>query len=241
MVFCALQKKTRLPTLHIDGSELGCVEEFNFLGITIDKYLNWKSHVNKLSKSIGIMNKLKNILPQNIMLAIYNSHILSHINFAKLAWGYQFDRIYKLKKAIRAITRSKYNTHSEPIFKELDLLKIDDIYKIQHLKFFYKYVNNNLPECFQAMSFIYHSEIHSHHTRHRNNFVISRTNYEYTKRSIRINLVYILNDTPNIIQDKCCTHSLHGFFIYAKQNNLNKYETYCHIPNCYVCKLQNQD
>ena len=143
----------------------------------------------------------------------------------------------KFKKAIRAITRSKYNAHTEPIFKELNLLKIKDIYKIQHLKFFCKYVNNNLPEYFQAISFIYHSEIHSHRTRHRNNFVISRANYEYTKRCIQINLVYILNDTPNIIKDKCCTYSLHGFFISAKQNYLYK----CHLPNCYVCKLQNQD
>ena len=81
------------------------------------------------------MNKLKNILLQNIMLAIYNSLILSHINYAILAWGYQFDWIYKIQKAIRAITRSKYNAHTEPIFKELNLLKIEDIYKIQHLKF----------------------------------------------------------------------------------------------------------
>ena len=44
------------------------------------------------------MNKLKNILPQNIMLAIYNSLILSHINYAIFVWGYQFDRIYKIKK-----------------------------------------------------------------------------------------------------------------------------------------------
>ena len=63
------------------------------------------------------MDKLKNILRQNIMLAIYNYLILVHINYAILAWGYQFDWIYKIKKAIRAITRSKYNTHNEPIFK----------------------------------------------------------------------------------------------------------------------------
>ena len=103
MVFCIPQKKIRLPTLHIDGSELECVEEFIFLGITTDKYLNWKSHINKLanklSKSIGIMNKLKNILLQNRMLAIYNYLILSHIHYAILAWRYQFDRIYKIKKS----------------------------------------------------------------------------------------------------------------------------------------------
>ena len=141
MVFCTPQKKIRLPTLHIDGSELECVEEFNFLDITIDKYLNWKSHINKLTnkllKSISIMNKLKNILPQNIMLAIYNSLILSH-KLCYVAWGYQFDRIYKIQKSYKS-NHLKYNAHTEPIFKELDSLKIEDIYKIQHLKFFYKY------------------------------------------------------------------------------------------------------
>ena len=108
MVFCTPQKKIRLPTWHIDGSELECVEEFNFLGITIDKYLNWHSHINKLanklSKSIGIMKNLKNILQQNIILPIYNynSLILSHINYAILGWGYQFDRIYKQKKSYKS-------------------------------------------------------------------------------------------------------------------------------------------
>ena len=76
------------------------------------------------------MNKLKIILLQNVMLAIYNCFILSHINYAILAWGYQFDRIYKIQKAIRAITRSKYNAHTEPIFKELNLLKTFTKYTI---------------------------------------------------------------------------------------------------------------
>ena len=106
MVFCTPQKKIRLPTLHIDGSELECVKEFNFLDITIDKYLNWKSHINKLanklSTSVGIMNNLKNILPQNIMLAVYNSLLLSHINYAILAWGYQFDQNYKIQKSYKS-------------------------------------------------------------------------------------------------------------------------------------------
>ena len=32
------------------------------------------------------------------IVSIYNSLILSNINYAILAWGYQFDRIYKIKK-----------------------------------------------------------------------------------------------------------------------------------------------
>ncbi len=41
--------------------------EFNFLGLTLNENLNWKNHINKISnkisKSMGILNKLKHFLP----------------------------------------------------------------------------------------------------------------------------------------------------------------------------------
>ena len=49
LAFCTPQTKIRLPTLHIDGSELECVEEFNFLGIT--NTLVPTTHVTPLSAS----------------------------------------------------------------------------------------------------------------------------------------------------------------------------------------------
>ena len=70
---------------------------------------------------------------------MYNSIILPHINYGILAWGYQTQRIFILqKKAIRIITLSKYNAHTAPIYKELKLLKVSDIYKLQKLKFYHK-------------------------------------------------------------------------------------------------------
>ena len=39
-------------------------------------------------KIIRIMNKLKFQLPQNILLTIYNSLILSQLNYCLLGWGY---------------------------------------------------------------------------------------------------------------------------------------------------------
>ncbi len=73
---------------------------------------------------------------------IYNSLIVSHPNFCILAWGYQCDRVIKLqKKVIWILNLSKYNAHTEPIFKELKLLKVKDILKLQELKFYFKYKN----------------------------------------------------------------------------------------------------
>ncbi len=66
---------------------------------------------------MGILNKLKHVLPLSTKLHIYNSLILSHLNICILAWGYKCDRMVKLQKNIsRILSLSKYNAHREPIF-----------------------------------------------------------------------------------------------------------------------------
>ena len=67
------------------------VSSFNFLGIILDQSLSWKKHVsvvtNKISKTLGILYRLKDIFPENILLTIYQSLIASHMNYGLLVWG----------------------------------------------------------------------------------------------------------------------------------------------------------
>ena len=63
------------------------MDEFNFLGLTVDTNLTWKKHVNKIankcSRITGVSNKLKHVLPLDIKKLLYNSLILSHINYSR--------------------------------------------------------------------------------------------------------------------------------------------------------------
>ncbi len=83
------------------------VPEFNFLGLIIQENLSWKNHCDKISnsisKSIGILNRLKHILPQDIKLTLYNSMVISHLNYCILAWGYEHNRVNKLQKKVLRI------------------------------------------------------------------------------------------------------------------------------------------
>ena len=84
--------------------------------------MSWKHHINsisnQISRSVGVLNRLKYILPTHVKLMIYNALILSRINYAILLWGYNSERILKLqKKAMRIISLQKYNAHTEPLFK----------------------------------------------------------------------------------------------------------------------------
>ena len=92
------------PKLELNGEPLVRVEDFNFLGLTIDQHMTWNAHIqkisNKISRSLGVMNRLKRYLPQNILRTIYNSLILPHINYSILVWGFKSSRISKLQKGL---------------------------------------------------------------------------------------------------------------------------------------------
>ena len=52
-----------IPCLVINNTVVERVTEFNFLGLTINEFMNWSSHsskiANKISRTLGIMNRLK--------------------------------------------------------------------------------------------------------------------------------------------------------------------------------------
>ena len=112
--------------LIINDSVIERVREFNFLGLTINETLNWNSHcsniANKISRTLGVMNRLKRYLPFSALKRMYDSLILPHLQFVITCWGFETSRIIKLqKRAMWHMTLSKYNVHTEPFFKELKL------------------------------------------------------------------------------------------------------------------------
>ena len=156
MLFYQPNKRLKIPKTVIFNEKIECVEQFDFPGLILHKHLIWKSHVakvaNTISKTIGIINKLKYQLPQTTLLTIYNSLILPHLNYCLLAWGHDSKRIHTLlKKAIRIINKSHFFSHTDPIFRKLNVLKIDDLHYVQQLKNYFKYTNNCLPVYFQNL------------------------------------------------------------------------------------------
>ena len=245
MIFHVPRKETQTLTLKIDNTNIEQVDEFNFLGLTLDANLTWKKHVNKIanncSKTTGVLDKLKHVLPLYIKTLLYNSLILSHINYCITVWGYKGSRILRIKKkAVRKITLHRYNSHTEPLFKTLQILKIDDQLKLQELTFFYKYRHGNVPVYLLNWNIIPNYNIHSHDTRKATNIHTSMTRHEFAKKCLKYNLPHIINDTPEIVLCKIVTHSLRGFAYYFKMYLLQKYQTVCTISDCFICQLNTQ-
>ena len=64
------------------------------------------------------------------------------------------------KRAVRTVTGSNYIAHTERIFRNLEVLNINDIYKMQQLKLYYRLRNMQLPTYFYSMPFNTNYQLH---------------------------------------------------------------------------------
>ena len=102
MVFHRKQKHVHEINIQINGTLIERVESFNFLGIMLDENLTWKSHIEMVGKKIsnvtGILYKFKNIFTENVLFVLYNSLMVSYINYGLLLWGVHVHKLELLPK-----------------------------------------------------------------------------------------------------------------------------------------------
>ena len=138
----------------------------------------------------------------------------AHIKYSILVWRFKSNRISKLqKRAVRMISCSKCNAHTEPLIKSLNLLKVEDIFKMKALKF-YTNTHKTLPLYFNEM-FTKTSDRHNHGTRQQMVQILYKypTSTDIRRKCIRHLLPGIVNKTQSCITKKVCTHSFNGFCI----------------------------
>lgn len=258
------RRRLELPKLSINNIEIENVNNFKFLGVNIDKNLSWETHINfianKLSRTNGIICRLKNMLHPNVMRLIYGALFQPYLNYGITAWGFasssSINRIVKLqKKVIRNISKARYNAHTSELFKKLNIAKFEDLLKINCIKFFYKYENNLLPKYFENfLRPIRHSL--SRPTRniraparyndgvninnvYFNKYPIIHTNTVSARNVLKHNLINMLHTQiiPNNIYEKIYTHCFVGLVKYSKNHFINSYKTVCTRQNCPSCRF----
>ena len=235
-IFHTPHRKVTYPRIKINNSSVEVVDEFKFLGIFIDKHLKWSTHTefiaNKISKYTRVINRLKHTLPPRILLTLYNTLILPHLHYGLLLWGHYSDRIFKLqKRAIRTISNSKFNGHTEPICKLLSILKLPDLYKLQLYKMYYKIKREVVPQYFTT---VVPTLTHNYFTR-RTADQRNRTYHAFADHNCLHAMIDLLNKSPLIKAQVTTSTSLPHFVSFVKQQCFRQYEYFCSVNNCYVC------
>ena len=136
----------------------------------------------------------------------------SHLNYAILAWGFACTRLNKFQKRIICpITCSRYNAHTSPLFKSLRLLTLHDMLKVNVLKFYHRYLHNELRPYFYNFNIRAQGDTHSYDTRNSGQLHIERTRTEYADKRLRIYLPTLINDMSTELLATIATHSLQDF------------------------------
>ena len=239
-------KRKTTPSLNIklDNTIILPVDNTKFLGVIIDKNLSWKDHIskttNQLSRNIGILRKLRNTLPTNILFSLYNTIILPYISYSNIAWAItdntfdinhcpwtspnstKLDTIFKLqKKAMRIINNSNYHSHTKQIFLNFKTLNIFDINKLQTALFMYRFTNNTLPNSFSNF-LTKHSDIHNYNTRHAQHYVATSPSTNQIKYSIKVSGPKIWN---SLITKSAKCKTIVSFKSTMKDLFISKYQT----------------
>ena len=222
MLFHTYEKRIKTFVPNINNTNIEKVEEFNFLGLTLDTHLNWKIHSENIYNRVsGILNNLKYILPERIKLLLYNALLLPHINYCLMTWGYNGQSIYKIqKRAIHTITLSKYNDHTAPLFKKIKLLTLKYIIVLQELNFYFKFVHKILPSYPQQWQLTTNTDIPTYNTHHQNELHIDGTDHAFAKQCLK-----------QLVKDNIFTHRFRGFIIYAKDSFIKKAKIHCDVAN----------
>ena len=138
MLFCSRGKQISNDVkIFIDNTEISQVTTTKFLGVIIDNKLDWKYHIdhicNKVSKNIGIILKARKVFDKSTLIALYYSMIYPYLTYCIQIWGATYnkyiDKLFLLqKKIIRIICGVPRLTHTEPLFIENNIMKVDDLY-----------------------------------------------------------------------------------------------------------------
>ena len=244
MLFHRKQKHLDEINVVINGIEIEHVPSFNFLGIMLDENLSWKSHIemvgNKISKVTGILYRLKNVFPENVLFVLYNSLIVSYMNL--LLWGIHSHKLELLqKKALRLMTNSNYLAHTTPLLIKHGLLNVRDMYKLKLLKFYYKLSYDLLPPYFNKyIEIIEQKPARDLRFQYIHAPLVKRVYAECSPLFQLIKLINSLRNDPNDtifkkIVEK--SHSYNGFAFNVTRTFLDNYDPICRTEKCYVCKL----
>jgi hypothetical protein len=204
MIFGNSENKT--ANIYIDNILLNRQYDTKFLGVILSANLKWNKHidvvVNKASKNIGIIAKVRHLLPQKLTRNLYFTLVHPYVNYCNLIWAspvksVQLERILKVqKKYCRLITFSNFVEHARPLFVRLCILNVYEIHKLLLLSHIYVITNGLTKNEYSQQYYIVNSDIHQYNTRQKNNLHIPNCRTSTKQNTISFQGPKLWNSLP---------------------------------------------
>ena len=125
MLFSGRRQVPSIPNIKMNDVEIKCIRKSKFLGIIIDDKLTWIHHIDhvckKISKSIGILYKLRPFLNTKYLINMYYCFVYPYLQYCNEVWGNAYAcHINRLKvlqnRVIRIIGKVDKLDYTDPLF-----------------------------------------------------------------------------------------------------------------------------
>ena len=116
-----------------------------------------------------MLSKARHYIPEKELISLYYAIFSSHLTYGCQIWSQnnnpQLNKIITLqKRAMRTVKFTDFNAHTDPLFKDLKVLKIQDYVILQNCLFVHDHLSKKLPDCF-ANYFETLSDVHGKSTK----------------------------------------------------------------------------
>ena len=182
-------------TIKIGKHTIPSVESIKYLGVMIDKHLNWDAHIKcvikKLSYAASILSIIRYYANKQTLIKLYYSFAYPYLKYGIISWGSacqtSLEKIQVLQNNIIRVMNFKFVKDKAKmciLFKSMKILKVKDIFELEIAKFMYSYYHSKLPKNFDNY-FKYAGKHHDYKTRSitADNFYLERAKTRNGQRS----------------------------------------------------------
>ena len=207
-ILYSYRSNINIRPIKIGSREIDRVDFVRYLGVFLDSRLRFEHQVNsvsvKLSRTVGMLFKLRSFYPVDVLKRLYYSFAHPHLLYGIELWfatpTYLSNKLKILqRKAVRCVNGLEYYAHTEAAFCSMKLLPLEKLYEVCVSIYMYKTVKIVNYDCIMLNKLITFDENHNHLTRYRHKFVVPRFKKATTQRCILYKGVVIWNGVLDLI------------------------------------------
>ena len=168
------KKITKQLHFRVRGQKTKQSSQVRYLGVILQDDMQWITHITnlekKLSRSIGLLSKIRHYVPMHLLGTIYYSIFNSHLIYACEIWGQnqnslRFTKVTKLQnKALKVINFQSSDSPTGPLYQRNKVLRIADFISYKNALFVRNILKKENPQVFHEM-FIMLNQNHTYNTR----------------------------------------------------------------------------
>lgn len=189
--------------VNIDKDVIESTESVKFLGLCIDKHLNFKLHcksiIGNLHRMAYLFINLRKVLTISQLMNLYYAHIESKLRYCICFWGSSplFKNVFIAQKIFLRIIAGIDNQEScKPVFHNFSVLTLPSLYVLELSVFVFK----------NKSKFNLVNNVHNFNTRNNKKFYVPSTKLDVKVNSPECIGLKIFNKLPDSIKESTNIH-----------------------------------